>query len=839
MKKRIFAGIMTLFMIFTLLSPVEAKAAENYDVSITLPEGAEVIELTDEVPVVYLEGATLAISDYEGEITQALVYYENEEYEVSGIWFHPTEDGTLMGYLDINVDMEGTYTLSSIIIWNEDGEEEYIVLGLPDSSYTVVNNITDKEPPVITDVQIEGYGETFVQGQGQTVTITANVLDEGLGVDEDSVSVVILSAKGEYVNVQMQKQADDTYAATISIDSYSLYNTDWRVSDLAAVDMVGNYGDYYSELQEMDLYFCVADEDGYCDMSRDDITLSFYDEDYNFIDEFYVSSSGRTATLAELLDEVPEYETEFGFEGWRIDGTDIVLKNDTAFLIPESGYWFDFYPETSVKQVKVDIWCLDENGELNWTGYETYTIQKGTTYAELLEMLPTPETVNGCNFLGWKFSASDIELSEEVDMQYIDIEAIYDKIIVSVGMDYITAEGVPGYEYKTLAVEEGTTYGELLELLEAPEAVEGCDFTGWTYYALEGSLDDTVESEAWLTLAAEYDHYPVAIMNVYIGADGEVVFENLTEVYPAGTLMQDIRDEWIAKLDELAEGVAEWYVVTIEEEISIWNYNLVLYAQYEDQVVVTFEPEYLKDAGEYGIARIEDYFAVLDKEECTEENLIACFEEEIIYELSLYDDVVLVRWNYACEDLNEDGYLDLVTAYPDYEYNTPVVMAFGDGVMIYAVEAGQTISLPTEIAGYYVTWEDVEGNSYTGSYTVPSDFVVGDGMLLTAITGDPVVDEDDPSVNPEDPDQPDNPVGPENPEDPADPENPADPEDPADPEGSAEADKPADTQKPGQSSASGTTAPETSDGTNSVPYMVVLLMGAAFIMLAMKKRQNI
>ena len=48
MKKRIFASVMALFMIFTLLSPVEVRAEENYGVSITLPEGAEVVELTDE-----------------------------------------------------------------------------------------------------------------------------------------------------------------------------------------------------------------------------------------------------------------------------------------------------------------------------------------------------------------------------------------------------------------------------------------------------------------------------------------------------------------------------------------------------------------------------------------------------------------------------------------------------------------------------------------------------------------------------------------------------------------------------------------------------------------------
>ena len=43
---------------------------------------------------------------------------------------------------------------------------------------------------------------------------------------------------------------------------------------------------------------------------------------------------------------------------------------------------------------------------------------------------------------------------------------------------------------------------------------------------------------------------------------------------------------------------------------------------------------------------------------------------------------------------------------------------------------------------------------YTGSYTVPNDLVAGDEMYLFAVSGELVEDEDDPTVNPEDPDQP-------------------------------------------------------------------------------------
>ena len=409
-------------------------------------------------------------------------------------------------------------------------------------------------------------------------------------------------------------------------------------------------------------------------------------------------------------------------------------------------------------------------------------------------------------------------------------------MFVTVSMDYITEEGIFGNDVMTLAGEEGTTYGELLVLVEVPEKFDGCNFLGWKYSGYEGSLDDAVAADDWLSLSAEYDHYPVTIMAVYIGDDGEVVFEDTTEIYPAGTLMQDIRDEKIAKLNEVAADVAEWYVVTIEEEISILNFNLLMFAQYEDRVVVTYEPSFFADAGEYGIFRLTDRFGVLDKDECTEDNIISYFENEIVSELSLYKDITVAQWNYECGDLNEDGYLDFVMAYPDYEYNTPVIYAQGDGMMIYAVEAGQTIALPTEIEGYYVTWEDGEGNVYTGSYTVPNDLVAGDEMYLFAVSGELVEDEDDPTVNPEDPDQPEAPTNPE------DPEVPNSPEDSEGSVGSGnkdEADKPADSEKPDQSSKPGTTAPETSDGTNGVPFMAVLLMGVASIMLAFKKRQTI
>ena len=840
MKKRIFAGIMAFLMIFTLLSPVEAKAEENYSVSITLPEGMESVELTDEAPKAYFDGITLTIEGYEGEIVEAIVHYMNEDFEGYGIWFYPTEEGTFETDVIFDVELEGTYTLVSVELYTADYEEIIIDTNLPESTFTVVNHVSDREEPVITDIQMEGCGETFVQGQGETVTITAKVSDEGLGIIEDSVVVIIEAPNGETYSKIMVKQADDTYAAIIYIDGEEeegpLYSTDWRVWNISADDFAGNYVSYYPKDDAIDLYFYVEDEDGYCDKAREDILLSFYDENYDLIDEFHGSSDDRTATLEELLGFVPEYETDLGFEGWRIDGTDIVLQNDTEFYIPDSGCRFDFVPATTIKQVEVDIWCLDENGEMHWTGYEPYVIPDGTTYAELLEMLPTPESVNGCNFVGWKYSDSEIDLSEEVDMDYVDVEAIYDKMFVTVSMDYITEEGIFGNDVKTLAVEEGTTYGELLELVEVPEKFDGCNFLGWKYSGYEGSLDDAVAADGWLSLSAEYDHYPVTIMAVYIGDDGEVVFEDTTEIYPAGTLMQDIRDEKIAKLNEVAADVAEWYVVTIEEEISILNFNLLMFAQYEDRVVVTYEPSFFADAGEYGIFRLTDRFGVLDKDECTEDNIISYFENEIVSELSLYKDITVAQWNYECGDLNEDGYLDFVMAYPDYEYNTPVIYAQGDGMMIYAVEAGQTISLPTEIEGYYVTWEDGEGNVYTGSYTVPNDLVAGDEMYLFAVSGELVEDEDDPTVNPEDPDQPEAPTNPE------DPEVPNSPEDSEGSVGSGnkdEADKPADSEKPDQSSKPGTTAPETSDGTNGVPFMAVLLMGVASIMLAFKKRQTI
>ena len=45
-----------------------------------------------------------------------------------------------------------------------------------------------------------------------------------------------------------------------------------------------------------------------------------------------------------------------------------------------------------------------------------------------------------------------------------------------------------------------------------------------------------------------------------------------------------------------------------------------MFAQYEDRVVVTYEPSFFADAGEYGIFRLTDRFGVLDKDECTEDS---------------------------------------------------------------------------------------------------------------------------------------------------------------------------------------------------------------------------
>lgn len=105
-KKRIYASIMAMIMVFSMIPTVSANAEDDaISISITLPEGSEEIVLTDEEPSMSLNGVELTLSGIEGEICYIEAWYEaNDVYKVIG--FYPSEEsGKILGDTVITSDI--------------------------------------------------------------------------------------------------------------------------------------------------------------------------------------------------------------------------------------------------------------------------------------------------------------------------------------------------------------------------------------------------------------------------------------------------------------------------------------------------------------------------------------------------------------------------------------------------------------------------------------------------------------------------------------------------------------------------------------------------------------
>lgn len=840
-KKRIYASIMAMIMVFSMIPTVSANAEDDaISISITLPEGSEEIVLTDEEPSMSLNGVELTLSGIEGEICYIEAWYEaNDVYKVIG--FYPSEEsGKILGDTVITSDINsGTYSLCELDIYFVDEELDplYLTDNLPESSFTVENNITDTVAPVISNVQFKDSGKTFTQGSGETLEITAEFSDEGLGLNEDGLYVDLLSVNDDWFSTHFVKQADGTYKATIYIDGNEekdeepLSNTEWYIGGIGVEDQVSNSTWYDATEGGNYWYFRVEDEDGNCEGATSTITVNFQDDygEVSVTETVYDVDRG-TVVLAQLLDKIPEYNTDLGFLGWKCAETGQMLEKDTVFSVRYDWQEFNFYPVTEKKEVEVDTRMLDADGNLGWSGYQTYLVSKEATYADLIQLIPTPETVKGCKFVEWDLG--EYKLTDVIEDDYVDLVAVYDKMPVEVNMNQFDEEGDWVYESKTYALEEGSTYKDLFQLIDDAEDILGCTFTGWKFYDSDISLEDKIEY-SYVDIYATYDKYPVQIRRMYIDETGSVKCEDIMKLYPAGTTMESIYKEWAVTPGDASSDPIEW-VSFNDDVVSVNNYTLTLCAQYEDKMIVEYNLSYVEDAENCGIMNYETIYKAVEKDECTEDYLIQYFYDEILEDykdIQHYQKLEYTEWIYDGPwDWSEElGYWG-VSFTPDYESTTPLVYLYEeDTCKVYALNAGETLSLPTELNGYYVTWEDWNGVEYKGSYTVPKDAQANDVFYLFFIRGEKVTSNnqvDDPDDEDKTPNNGDNTSNNGN--------NTSN-------NGNNTSNNGTTTQ--GTTTSTGTSgsvsSPNTADGSNAMLfYGMIFMLGAGALLVTSKKRRN-
>ncbi|MBQ8519329.1 MAG: hypothetical protein IJ455_07010 [Agathobacter sp.] len=765
--KRVFAILMTLAIAITALPMMEVKAAEGDIViqSVTLPDVTVTVDDTNPRPV--YEGAELVLSSGYENVKRIYGYYRHTETGSGnvGVWFYKTEtDGVYEGSLNGRPYMDdGTYELYSMSIVYEDDTEIYLDSGFPASSFNAVNNITDHTDPVILNPAFAQNGQTFIQGSNTKVEFTADLSDEGLGLDNNLVYVTLKSVNGGIEWVYFEEQTDGSYKATFEVGS-DVDNAEWYVSEYYACDKVGNSVYYYPMENGEYWHFYVEDAEGVCNTSRD-ITVNFYDEEDELIEEKKVTATSSEAVLADLLDEIPTYETELGFEGWECDETGQMLEEDTVFLAPYAENEFNFYPVTSKKYVEVDMKILDEDGDYSWTGYEPYLVDKDATYQDLIEILPTPESVNGANFVEWDLGG--YELTDTIEYDSVDVWAVYDKQFIDLYYEYMDEDGEYAYKYTVLTfeVDEKVTYEKVLNKIPELKTYEGVTFVKWEIL-YEDITDLTQELEySYVEAKAVYDKYPVTIDRTYVDTTGAVKNEKITKLYPAGTTMESIYDEYTVTPSDASSSLAitEWRVDEgAPEEVSAYNNMLVLTAQYGNESIVEVMYSYIAPFDDHGVVKFETVNIVVDNDIAVDAEALFNYCKQSVEDkinVTHYEACGFEGWEYiSTSDTDEDGYIDSVSASSVIKEDEIIMLmaavsiySLDDfGLYVYVVEAGETIVLPWTYNDNYLVWFEtgddgyVEMDGYT--YVVPKDAVNGDMFTVVAMEDEELPGEADTSV---------------------------------------------------------------------------------------------
>ena len=199
-------------------------------------------EVGDEVTI------TLDLADtvtgIAGELFAAVANLEQES--VYFFTLAPETDGLYRGSVLIDETAKtGTYILTNILIPFEDdsfGEVYNQVLDpeLPEAEdlsgadFTVNNPNQDITPPVVTAVSVD---KTSLL-QGETVTVTAQASDIGLGI-EDSILVSYEGPEDSYLDLELTSQGNGTYSGQLTLPEDAPAGT-WYISQIILADRAGN-----------------------------------------------------------------------------------------------------------------------------------------------------------------------------------------------------------------------------------------------------------------------------------------------------------------------------------------------------------------------------------------------------------------------------------------------------------------------------------------------------------------------------------------------------------------------------------------------------------------------
>ena len=448
--------------------------------------------------------------------------------------------------------------------------------------------------------------------------------------------------------------------------------------------------------------------------------FSYISEDGNYASmrKAYVLEAG--STYGDLKQEiaataVPEDNSpEMGFVGWEI-----------------SDYAGDDTPLAALASVSVDavyenalvrVYYTYVNAEGNSTrSTEDVIVSSGSTVNEILPLVEgydLPETYEGLTFEKWELPEW-MTGEETVNGIYgLTVNADYGDPAVFIRYEYATENrGVIQYKYETVQIPEGTTYGELENVLEQYEPTDAynSENANWNY-SFRNNQDNPVVNLDTIFPDLSYENYTnLQVSMSYVTEKGEFIYSQHLWVLENGTTYQELREELSAlPVPETYPGIQfqGWTVSgPTTGVVDDLNPPISMIAQYDKYVI-----HYIVDS------ELQDY---------------------------------------------------------EYVWDIPDDMDF-DVDQIILADPGEELQLPTELGGYTgITWINA-GDEDTITVNLHTSFY-GYGTKTGTEPEDPEEpsEPENPS-DPETPVEPENPTDPETPEEPTVPETPVVPETPED-----------------------------------------------------------
>lgn len=245
--------------------------------------------------------------------------------------------------------------------------------------------------------------------------------------------------------------------------------------------------------------------------------------------------------LPDVTDQIPE---ELGFSGW-ISSED--YAEDEQIPIHRTS----FRVEAGYEKILVNLTYefLNSDGTAMTQTQEQIYLEKGSTVGDLKQIAaehPYPEEgYQDVGFVSWDIS--DREDNEVLNgTNWITAKALYEKNVVISRFSYIRNDEFPSSMTKIFLFDEGSTYADLLQEVSeiaAPENIfTDLGFKGWTISdSLTVDADTPLEAQQTVGFNAEYEKAKLTFVYHYVNAQGEMIYEYVENMVPAGTTIGEIR----------------------------------------------------------------------------------------------------------------------------------------------------------------------------------------------------------------------------------------------------------------------------------------------------------